>query len=79
VHLVNWVTTTPLRAETAQVKWVMRCQQFRLLLAERQRQLPLVQTTRVHYSTTRKWCVGVTTSTASLVKGTWTTLVMVLV
>jgi hypothetical protein len=64
--------------ETDLVKWAMRCRQFHLLRAERQRQLRLAGITRVHCSTTREWCAGATTRTANLVKETWTTLAMVL-
>jgi len=78
VHLVNSVTATPLLVETAQVKWAMRYRRFHLLQAEPQRQLQLVQTTHVLCSTTREWCVGVTTRMANLVKEAWTTLAMVL-
>jgi hypothetical protein len=53
-----------------QAKWAMLCRQFHLLRAELQRQLLLVQTTRVQCWTTRKWCVGATMSMANLVKET---------
>jgi hypothetical protein len=59
-----------------QVKWAMRCLQFRLLQAEPQRQLQLAQITHARCWTMLKCCVGATMHTVNLVKETWTTLAM---
>jgi hypothetical protein len=67
-----------LRVVMVLAKWAMFCLLFHLAQAERHQQLRLERITHVHCSTTREWCVGVTTRMANLVKEAWTTLAMVL-